>query len=1246
MVLERMRPWPLIPTLPFHLTPEIPMASNEIFIQDTFVRASLLNEAGRVEEAWSLIYQETGDTYAKAATKIIGGSVLTPSASLGGYLYLKGGGDPEKFMPMAQRHQKQYIEQTILKDDFLNTNQIERSYIDAAKVFDIPKTAIPALVSNVADLSEILPDMLVEPHWGMQVGMSPGRISEIRNTPEGLSVEDARRQFRRAFCATSLDQDQSVLDLLRNFPVYSGGDYTGRWEYYPMRLNPKRGNGADAAWRGTIPPPPNDPLVLDLDGDGIEVTAADTIVVFDHDGDGVKAGTGWIRPDDGWLVLDRNGNGTIDSGGELFGVNTLKVDGQLARDGFDALRELDDNQDGRIDQQDGDFAALQIWRDLNQDGISQSAELTTLADHGIMAIGVSSIPVRIDLGSGNIQTAAGTFTYADGRTGNTGATGEETSDGTIANLDLMTDIFHSTFTDRIPLTEQARRLPNVRGTGRVRDLSEAISLSSDLAEWVELYAQQTTRDGQLAMLDRLMELWADTSEMKSLKMQAESLASVGVRLVYSLDGLVQGTPEYESFVRKLGIVERFMGFTYGGQGGMVSMTPLNVNAGIIGVRLWDPQSANISQAYELFKADVYESLLLETRLSGYLNQLDLVSRGGRVVPDFGNLQKSFESAIARNPRDGVIDLIEFLNVMGETNLKNQGWHGAAFLAAQLDHIPELGAFTEDLNHWTVRFAGPGDAAPGRTSGQDFLVGAGRNDEISGGDGDDILAGGAGNDTLHGENGADVLVGGPGNDTLSGSAGSDTYLFGAGSGQDKILEYHHSAGNIDTLRMTGLLPSQITFGRNTTATGWGQDLVFTINGTTDRMTVFNYFLGEDFKIEKAVFDNGTIWSSAEFDATQTVLPTGASWNGLSGNDVIDLRSEVSTVVYGPGWGNNTGDDTYLFGIGAGQDVLYEYDATAGNTDTVRIFGKLPAEVSLGRSVESGNMTRDLVIVLNGTSDRLTVKNHFFGSVCTIERIEFDNGTVWGAAEFNQAMLVPAVSGAVTTTTASDIIDLRNGVSSQIYGPSGNVGSDTWLFGVGAGQDMVNAYNETSGNVDTVRIMGKLPSEVTLGRSVSGTNMTRDLVIALNGTSDRLTVQNHFLGNAYTIERIEFEDGTVWGAAEFNQAMLVPAVSGAVTTTTASDIIDLRNGVSSQIDAPGSSTGNDTWLFGAGAGQDMVRAYNETSGNVDTVRIMGRLPSEVTLGRSVSGTNMMTRDLVIALNGTSDRLTVQNHFLGSA
>jgi hypothetical protein len=312
------------------------------------------------------------------------------------------------------------------------------------------------------------------------------------------------------------------------------------------------GGAGGGAGAGGTTPPRRDPLVLDLDGDGIETTSTrdGTVILFDHDADGVKTGTGWVKPDDGWLVLDRNGNGTIDSGRELFGVDTLKSNGQLATDGFDALKDLDANQDGKIDATDSVFANLRIWRDLNQDGISQANELTTLVANSITGIGANASAVNTDLGNGNVQTAVGTFTRSNGTTGTAGET-----NGAAANLDLLVNTFYRTFTTQITLTDQAKALPTLRGSGRVRDLNEAVSLSTDLGNWVQTYTQQTTRQGQIDKLDGFIEKWANTADLKSLKAQADALTGSGVKLTYSLEGLTAGTPAYDDFVRKLGVVE-------------------------------------------------------------------------------------------------------------------------------------------------------------------------------------------------------------------------------------------------------------------------------------------------------------------------------------------------------------------------------------------------------------------------------------------------------------------------------------------------------------------------------------------------------------------------------------------------------------------------------------------------------------------------------------------------------------------
>ena len=172
---------------------------------------------------------------------------------------------------------------------------------------------------------------------------------------------------------------------------------------------------------------PRDPLVLDLDGDGIETVGINPLapILFDHDADGVKTGTGWIQSDDGLLVIDINGNGVIDSGRELFGDNSLLYtawDGPVyAADGYAALRAQDSNHDGVVNSLDANFNQLRVWRDLNQDGISQAGELQTLSQAGIASIGVTGTATNTNLGNGNTQVASGSFTRSDGSTGQSGS---------------------------------------------------------------------------------------------------------------------------------------------------------------------------------------------------------------------------------------------------------------------------------------------------------------------------------------------------------------------------------------------------------------------------------------------------------------------------------------------------------------------------------------------------------------------------------------------------------------------------------------------------------------------------------------------------------------------------------------------------------------------------------------------------------------------------------------------------------
>ena len=101
---------------------------------------------------------------------------------------------------------------------------------------------------------------------------------------------------------------------------------------------------------------------------------------------------GWTAPDAeiAFLALDKNGNGTIDDGSELFGNATRLPDGTRAANGFVALAQYDENHDGRIDKSDRIWNSLLLWVDRNHDGISQAGELIPISATAISMIVLSA----------------------------------------------------------------------------------------------------------------------------------------------------------------------------------------------------------------------------------------------------------------------------------------------------------------------------------------------------------------------------------------------------------------------------------------------------------------------------------------------------------------------------------------------------------------------------------------------------------------------------------------------------------------------------------------------------------------------------------------------------------------------------------------------------------------------------------------------------------------------------------------
>ncbi|MBR8655652.1 AHH domain-containing protein, partial [Achromobacter sp. Marseille-Q0513] len=150
--------------------------------------------------------------------------------------------------------------------------------------------------------------------------------------------------------------------------------------------------------------PYTDPLALDAGNDGVNLGAVQ--VDFDLDADGRPERTRWTSPTDPLLVMDRNFDGRISSGAELF---TL-TEGAGARP---TLASLDSNQDGKLDAEDTHWAHLRVWVDRNQDAYASAGELTSLADLGIQSINLTPVTGSV-AGQSNVKGVVAT--YANGAT--------------------------------------------------------------------------------------------------------------------------------------------------------------------------------------------------------------------------------------------------------------------------------------------------------------------------------------------------------------------------------------------------------------------------------------------------------------------------------------------------------------------------------------------------------------------------------------------------------------------------------------------------------------------------------------------------------------------------------------------------------------------------------------------------------------------------------------------------------------
>lgn len=311
-----------------------------------------------------------------------------------------------------------------------------------------------------------------------------GREGITRNAP-GFSEE----LFKMSFEIVKGGKPTSFRDGFGLIPFEMFGDLIkgGRLLDRDKPRNPARypGDAAGNAGRRVF-----DPLVLDLDGDGIELVSIEqSTAQFALNADGFREQTGWVKGDDGMLALDANGDGKINNINELFG--------DALTDGFDELKTLDSNNDKIINASDTKFSQLKIWRDLNQNGITDTGELKTLAETGVQSISLTTADSNVT-NEGNLIRTTGKYTKTNG------------TQSDIVALWFAADRLNTSYDLPYQLKPETLFLPTTRGYGKLPDLYISMSLDTQLLGLMRQFAGLTVQnlDRAYAKIEEVLFRWA------------------------------------------------------------------------------------------------------------------------------------------------------------------------------------------------------------------------------------------------------------------------------------------------------------------------------------------------------------------------------------------------------------------------------------------------------------------------------------------------------------------------------------------------------------------------------------------------------------------------------------------------------------------------------------------------------------------------------------------------------------------
>ena len=1000
-----------------------------------------------------------------------------------------------------------------------------------------------------------------------------------------------------------------------------------------------------------------DPIIIDLNKNKITSTKLNNTIYFDHDNNNFKEATSWIDKGDAFLALDKNNNGLIDNGNELFGNHTIsntrfKYTNNKATNGYEALKTYDLNGDNVIDSKDEIYDKLVLWKDSNQNAITDKGELIKLKDSGIVSIDLNYKNINTDE-KGNTIKQSSTITFEDGTTtiandvwfkvnldktkhisidemikdtlinlnkrqdelikeykeNNNLNTNDLNNDESLQNI-LNSDEILKTYNDKLNTLFSIKSLPQVKAFGNLSSLREAMVNNPKLATMVNLYLLMDEKAKKENISDIVYE-WAGVSSVDDSSMRGQ---------VKEKDMIV-----YEKLSGKP--------FMWKGR-------DKNAN--------WYVKPV-IEEIFNNFKNYVYANIELQTTYQEVNLDIDTMKFDGKEYKyDFSSIDEYLKTLCNENKKQ---DIIKFINI----------------LKASLTYKPVA---TNHLNKHIFNIF-KNDIA--------FMS------EILG----NVRTGTDFNDYLYGSNQTDVINGKGGDDKLYGAGGDDLYEFDKNFGHDIIYD---TQGDNEIVFTDGIALKDLSFKRELA------NLIIYVtneNGKKDSITVQNAFclmndLGDGI-IQSITFADGTKLSkddilnlsplkgSDEADKLyltneNDILNAGNGndeIHGKKGDDIINGDSGDDRLFGGDGndilnggTGNDElygeeGNDTYVFSKEWGQDIVKDYDGfnNIEFIDNISVddlaFDKNGRDLVISDKELKNTITIKDVMNENGTLNNSVEKFIFnrkkdgkketFNYLTSSQILDYlikptnESDKLVGYNEHSYNINALDGNDTIITNIKDDILIGGKGDDTLI----GKAGNDIYIFSKDFGNDTIIEENSDK---NVIKFADGISKDDLLFKKLNN-----DLVILQNKNS--VTIKDMFNGASINskIDKIVFDDGSSITNREFINLAVANSSSNENDTLIGyfdddyvldaldgNDTIITNGGNDVLIGGAGDDTlkggkGNDTYKFELNHGKDII----EDNIGKETIVINGKTKEDLIFTYDAT-----TTDLIINYeDNKNDSITIK-------